>query len=106
MKAKAPRKKMTKENWTGLAFITPALVLLFIFLFIPFFMTIGYSFTNYNILKTDKMEFVGLKNFIRLTQDTVFLKRCVELLLKKIKGEEIETLTILPVKLEEGDTTR
>ena len=74
---KAPRKKMTKENWTGIAFITPALVLLFIFLFIPFFMTIGYSFTNYNILKPDRMEFVGIKNFIRLTQDTVFLKSIV-----------------------------
>ena len=74
---KAPRKKMTKENWTGIAFITPALVLLFIFLFIPFFMTVGYSFTNYNILKPDRMEFVGIKNFIRLTQDTVFLKSIV-----------------------------
>ena len=74
---KAPRKKMTKENWTGIAFITPALVLLFIFLFIPFFMTVVYSFTNYNILKPDRMEFVGIKNFIRLTQDTVFLKSIV-----------------------------
>ena len=74
---KAPRKKMTKENWTGIAFITPALVLLFIFLFIPFFMTVGYSFTNYNILKPDRMEFVGIKNFIRLTQDTVFLKSII-----------------------------
>ena len=74
---KAPRKKMTKENWTGIAFITPALVLLFLFLFIPFFMTVGYSFTNYNILKPDRMEFVGIKNFIRLTQDTVFLKSIV-----------------------------
>lgn len=68
---------MTKENWTGLAFIAPAMVLLFIFLFIPFFMTIGYSFTNYNILKPAKTEFVGIKNFIRLTQDTVFLKSIV-----------------------------
>lgn len=74
---KSPRKRMTKENWTGIAFITPALVLLFVFLFIPFFMTVGYSFTNYNILKPDKMEFVGLKNFIRLTQDTVFLKSII-----------------------------
>lgn len=74
---KSSRKRMTKENWTGLAFIAPALVLLFVFLFIPFFMTVGYSFTNYNILKPDKMEFVGLKNFIRLTQDTVFLKSIV-----------------------------
>lgn len=68
---------MTKENWTGLAFVAPAFVLLAIFLFVPFFMTVGYSFTNYNILKPDRMEFVGLKNFIRLTQDTVFMKSIV-----------------------------
>lgn len=74
---KAPRKKMTKENWTGLAFVAPAFVLLAIFLFVPFFMTVGYSFTNYNILKPDRMEFVGLKNFIRLIQDTVFMKSIV-----------------------------
>ena len=74
---KSAKKKMTKEAWTGLAFITPALILLFVFLFIPFFMTVGYSFTNYNILKPDRMEFVGLKNFIRLIQDTVFLKSIV-----------------------------
>lgn len=74
---KAPRKKMTKENWMGLAFVAPAFVLLAIFLFVPFFMTVGYSFTNYNILKPDRMEFVGLKNFIRLTQDTVFMKSIV-----------------------------
>lgn len=73
----AKRKKMTKENWTGLAFIAPAMILLFIFLFIPFFLTVGYSFTNYNILKPAKTEFVGIKNFIRLTQDTVFLKSIV-----------------------------
>lgn len=71
------RKKMTKENWTGLAFIAPAVILLFIFLFIPFLLTVGYSFTNYNILKPNKMEFTGIQNFIRLTKDTVFLKSIV-----------------------------
>ena len=33
-------------------------------------------------------------------------RKAVELLLKKIKGKEIETLTILPVEFAEGDTTR
>ncbi len=71
------RKRLNKENWTGIAFIAPTIILLFIFLFIPFILTIGYSFTNYNILKPSDMEFVGLKNFIRLTKDTVFLKSIV-----------------------------
>ena len=33
-------------------------------------------------------------------------RKSVELLLKKIRGEEIETLTILPVTFAEGGTTR
>lgn len=33
-------------------------------------------------------------------------RKAVELLSKKIKGEEIETLTILPVEFAEGGTTR
>lgn len=55
----------------------PAVILLFVFLFVPFIMTLGYSFTNYNILKPDAMKFVGLKNFIKLAQDTVFRKSII-----------------------------
>lgn len=79
MKAKVTKKKekWNKESLTGLAFIAPAVILLFIFLFIPFILTIGYSFTNYNILKPSNMDFVGLKNFIKLTKDTVFLKSII-----------------------------
>lgn len=79
MRKESKKRKfvLTKENWTGLAFIAPAVVLLFVFLFVPFIMTLGYSFTNYNILKPDSTEFVGLKNFIKLTQDTVFMKSII-----------------------------
>ena len=75
--SKQKKHKLTKENWTGLAFIAPAVILLFVFLFVPFVMTLGYSFTNYNILKPDAMKFVGLKNFIKLAQDTVFRKSII-----------------------------
>ena len=75
--SKQKKHKLTKENWTGLAFIAPAVILLFVFLFVPFVMTLGYSFTNYNILKPDAIKFVGLKNFIKLAQDTVFRKSII-----------------------------
>ena len=75
--SKQKKHKLTKENWTGLAFIAPAVIRLFVFLFVPFVMTLGYSFTNYNILKPDAMKFVGLKNFIKLAQDTVFRKSII-----------------------------
>ncbi|MCR4690115.1 MAG: sugar ABC transporter permease [Lachnospiraceae bacterium] len=73
-KKKGQKKASLKESQAGLAFVAPAMILLFIFLFIPFLMTLGYSFTNYNILKPDATEFVGLKNFVKLTKDTVFHK--------------------------------
>ncbi len=71
------KKALSKESLTGLAFIAPAVVLLFVFLLVPFVLTIGNSFTNYNILKLGQTEFVGLKNFIKLTRDTVFMKSIV-----------------------------
>lgn len=78
MTAKNVQKKgLSKENLTGLAFIIPAVLLLTVFLLIPFLLTIGNSFTNYNILKPGATQFVGLKNFVKLTKDTVFLKSIV-----------------------------
>lgn len=73
----ANKKPLNKESLTGLAFIAPAVVLLFVFLMIPFILTIGNSFTNYNILKPGATEFIGLKNFVKLTKDTVFMKSIV-----------------------------
>ncbi len=76
--AKTTKKfSLSKESLTGFAFIAPAVILLFVFLFVPFIMTLGYSFTNYNILKPDAMKFVGLKNLIKLTKDTVFRKSII-----------------------------
>lgn len=70
-------KKLNKENLTGLAFIAPAVILLAVFLLVPFLLTLGYSFTNYNILKPQEMEFVGFANFAKLMKDTVFHKSIV-----------------------------
>ncbi len=70
-------KKLNKENLTGLAFIAPAVILLTVFLLVPFLLTLGYSFTNYNILKPQQMEFVGLANFSKLMKDTVFHKSII-----------------------------
>lgn len=74
---KKQKNKLTKENLTGLAFIAPAVILLFVFLFVPFIMTLGYGFTNYNTLKPDAVKFVAFKNFVKLAQDTVFRKSII-----------------------------
>lgn len=68
---------LKKSEIAGIAFAAPALILLTIFLIIPFILTIGYSFTDYNLLKPDQIQFIGLKNFIKLAQDTVFRKSII-----------------------------
>lgn len=68
------KKRISKESATGFAFVAPALILLFVFLIIPFGLSISYSFMDYNILKPDEKTFIGFKNFIKLFHDKVFIK--------------------------------
>ncbi|MGT2924419.1 carbohydrate ABC transporter permease [Streptococcus caviae] len=63
-----------KNNLLGYAFLSPALILLLIFLVIPVCMVFYYAFTNYYLLTPDAKQFVGLNNFIKLAQDPIFLK--------------------------------
>ncbi len=52
--------------------ITPSYFVFIFFMFIPMFLTIFYSFTNYDFYKT--MDFIGFHNYIRLVQDPIFLR--------------------------------
>lgn len=58
----------------ALIFVLPAVILLLLFLILPAFSTIRYSFTDYNIMRPDSIKFCGLNNFIELFQDKLFLK--------------------------------
>lgn len=61
------QKKISKlvlwEAIRGYLFITPALVMLLGLLFFPMLRGFGYSFTDFNILKSWDYNFIGLKNF-------------------------------------------
>lgn len=61
------KKKVSKlvfwEAVRGYLFILPALVLLLGLLFVPMLKGFGYSFTDFNILKSWDYKFIGLKNF-------------------------------------------
>ena len=54
----------------GVAFVTPALILLFLFLAYPLILGIWLGFTDTLIGR--KGEFIGLANYIRLLQDRLF----------------------------------
>lgn len=68
------KKTTLKDNLIGYGFLSPALILLGIFLIIPVLMVVYYSFTDYYLLTPDQRQFVGLANFIRLFKDPIFIK--------------------------------
>ena len=54
----------------GMAYILPACVVITIFCIVTIFMTVYYSFTEYNMLTPAR--FVGLKNYLKIFQDKTF----------------------------------
>lgn len=58
-----------KENLTGYAFITPAMIIIGLFMLIPSVMSMYYSLTDYYMLTPQLTEFIGLDNFTRLFND-------------------------------------
>ncbi|KAA9320725.1 carbohydrate ABC transporter permease [Lactobacillus jensenii] len=67
-------KNKVLRNQIGWLFVLPAILLLLIFLIIPFAMSISYSLTDYNILNPDAKKFVGLANYIQTFKDGIFLQ--------------------------------
>ncbi len=60
-----------KDIYTAWAFSTPALILLLIFLVIPFFVAIDYSLTNARLVSGPlHTKFVGLSNYIQMLGDS------------------------------------
>lgn len=59
---------------TPYLFIGPAVIIIFTFLIIPAVMALGYSTTYFNMLKPQKIRFVGLENYINLLTSEMFYK--------------------------------
>lgn len=65
--------KRAKENKLCYVMLLPFLVFFLLFTVIPVVMTFFYSFTDFNML--DRMEFVGIENYMRMfLDDDVFIK--------------------------------
>ena len=63
------RKKRMRENLTGYLFLSPAFIILGLFLFLPTLMSIYYSLTDYYMLTPGNTSFIGLDNFKKLFSD-------------------------------------
>ncbi len=59
----------TKESVSGILFALPCIVLSIIFVFLPIFISLMYAFTDANMLRLDRVTFVGLENFARAFED-------------------------------------
>lgn len=67
------KKRDNSSNWQIWVMMAPFLVIFLVFTVIPVFMTVGVSFTTYNVLETP--IFAGLENYRRLfVEDAVFSK--------------------------------
>ena len=59
-------KSLTRQSGTGWLFAGPAFLLVVVFLIVPFFMAVGFSFTNQRLISPNPTEFVGTRNYERL----------------------------------------
>jgi len=73
-----PTRSVHRRNETIIAwlFSSPALVLLLVFLAIPFVMAIYLSFTDQRLIPNPNLptQFIGLRNYIRLIDDEAFIR--------------------------------
>ncbi|MCS7463973.1 sugar ABC transporter permease [Paenibacillus doosanensis] len=68
------RRSKRKEAVMGYSFILPAVLLLAVFLLLPFVLAVMFGFTKFNLLRPDRIEFIGLANYINLFTDPLFYK--------------------------------
>ena len=61
-----------KDTCAAWLMLTPFLLFFTLFVLYPLFINLYYSFTNYNL--TANYSWVGLRNYTRLFQDTIFIK--------------------------------
>jgi multiple sugar transport system permease protein len=69
-----PQRKAKTKSWQGLAFTSPAIVLLALFFFVPVFLCFALAFTNARLISPEPAKFTGLDNFQRLFADPLFWK--------------------------------
>lgn len=72
----SPMSRRRKESIMAWVFSAPAILLLVIFLIVPFLMAIGLSFTDQRLIPNPNLptRFVGFRNFVRLVADEAFLR--------------------------------
>ncbi len=112
-----------KRNRVGYTFLTPTLVMIFCVLFVPMVLSLILSFTDWNFIHGESINFVGLKNYadiftnpydiksFKITLLFVALSLIFEIVLgllisliiygTKIRTQVMRTLIIFPMMISE-----
>lgn len=71
-------KSVRRQGFAALVLGAPALILMFVFMLLPFIMSIGYSFTDKMLVsgKDNTVNFVGFSNYIKLFTSETFRQAC------------------------------
>jgi multiple sugar transport system permease protein len=64
------------ESIMAWIFSSPAIILLVVFLIVPFVMAVGLSFTDQRLVPNPNLptRFIGFRNFVRMVEDEAFLR--------------------------------
>ncbi len=87
------------ERMAAYIFVLPAVVLLAAFLIYPALQTVRYAFTNYNIMRPDRITFCGFDNFIEIFQDKDFWKAFTNTLYFTVLVVPFQTVLALALAL-------
>jgi multiple sugar transport system permease protein len=68
--SRATKKRSRRRLWIGLAFVSPWIIGFLVFTCYPFFATLYYSFTSYDIVSSPR--WIGLANYSNLMHDHLF----------------------------------
>ena len=60
---KSEKKYHLRESIVAYLLMIPAVILAFFFVLLPIFFSLGYAFTNFDLLHPNEVDFIGLNNF-------------------------------------------
>jgi multiple sugar transport system permease protein len=86
-------KGNARENMTAFWFLLPFLIGILVFFAFAFFRTVYFSFTNYNLFQQN--DFVGIKNFIDVPRDSLFINAVINTFSFAILTTIIQTIGAL-----------
>lgn len=99
LKKKKIRFAEPEEKRIARIFTAPAIIIVLFVLAIPMLFSFIISFTNYSMLKTDRLVFVGFGNYIELLKDRVFMEALLRTAVYIISALGVEFLAGLGIAL-------